>query len=1303
MRKKTVLATVILLLATMAGQSQVTAEYSLKELPTHTQLPVANIHAIMQDKEGFMWYATKEGGLCRDNGYHIDVFRSDRFHPGRIGDSNNITTLDETKEGNIIFGSHDGLFLLDKRDYSIRRVASELRGLTVEPLLVADDGSIWLSADRTIYHYDSNLKLIDSFPSTWKGGRAYACRMGELADGLVWISQWKGGVLFQDKKSGQMREMPWDDSYIPISIVEDSQNGCFWVATWGNGIVKYVPNERKIESQPCTMADGEYAAQVIHMLIDRQKRRLFVSTQNGLRAYDIVQGHLQTVDLTGILPKKMGITDMMTFDNRGNLWVSGFSPHTFILSSSAHGVERKDFSDVPLLNKERLIIWNTVREDDYLWIGQERVMLCLYNMKTGEAVSAKDSGIKDFASLNMMRFCRNKSDKGIWCYVDNNVYHAWNTGMSVKAELVATTESPISYLLDDGDGNLYIGHLSGIDIYRTADKSHRRLPVSKQKVTALALSSTGKLYYCSDHYMATLDEKGKEHVISDDGYFTSIDIDRRGTVWVADNQGNLLSYNPATGKLIHDNKGSNSKGDNIKALTTDHLGHIWILTDQEIKEYNPANGNFRIITTDDQDIKMDYFTNIACEDSLVKVSGAGAILRIKPLENLDVSHSSARPLVTSVTIDGESFFIGNGMREISIGADAVNIELQFSTLNHLNTDKVTYAYRIEGIDNAWHYLPQGENKAAFVKLPKGNYTVELMATDESGSWGKPVQALVLRRLPAWYESWWAYLIYALLAAALVYLGVRAYLGRQRQRQQQEMEERLTEMKFRFFTNVSHELRTPLTLILTPLGSLRRRLHEVSTETIGTQLALIDNNAQRLLGLVNRLLDFRKLEMGQQKLELSNGDFYEFVNSVCETFRPLSREKSIGLGCAIPNKSLYMNFDRNKVQLIISNLLSNAFKFTPEGGNIAVSVRQTDSGQVCLTVSDTGCGIKPQDLPHVFERFFQSRSASESATAGTGIGLNMVQELAKLHGGTVSVDSIVGKGTTFTVTLPTDLTVPSVTMKGQQSDNQQSLSDEETGQMNPNLLIVDDNDEFRQFLCDELSGQYNTLQAADGEDALKMVQEHDIDMIISDVMMPRMDGMELCRRIKEDVSTSHIMMILLTARTAEEVKIEGYRSGADDYLSKPFNMEMLLLRIRHLLELRKRRIQAIGSELKSPDSQQSETEAGMEETSISELDKKFLADAVAAVEKNLSNEEYDIDSFASDVFMSRSTLYRKLVSLVGQKPSEFIRTIRLKHAARLIKEGKYSLTEVGYICGFSSTSYFYRCFKKQYGVQPGNYQ
>ena len=716
-----------------------------------------------------------------------------------------------------------------------------------------------------------------------------------------------------------------------------------------------------------------------------------------------------------------------------------------------------------------------------------------------------------------------------------------------------------------------------------------------------------------------------------------------------------------------------------------------------VKEYNPRSGAYRIFRSSDKAIQMDCFHHVKAEGDHVTIDGAGGILYIQPSANIDQLSSGASPIVTSVTIDGIRRIVGMNSKELDIRHDAVNIEIQFSTLNYLHADKVSYAYRLSSIDNQWHYLPQGVNKATFVLLPKGNYTLELMATDEYGCWGQSVHALQLHRLPAWYESWWAYLLYLLTAVLLMGSITRYYLRRQKEKQQHQMDVQLTEMKLRFFTNISHELRTPLTLILTPLESMVKKINrwqqEDQEEThltfISSQLMMIQRNAQRLLSLVNNLLDFRKLEMGQQKLELTNGDIFEFVRTVCETFRPISTEKGIGLGYAIPNEQFYINFDSRKLQHILYNLLSNAFKFTPAGGQIAVSVAKTDTEWLSITVKDTGCGIPSRDLPHIFDRYYQSKNTADPSVTGTGIGLHLTKEYLQLHGGSITVNSKLGEGTTFTAFLPTNIKMKEQPLP---AEPHQQAETSETESHKANLLIVDDNDEFRQFLCGELAEQYNIHQAANGEEALTVIAEQDIDLMVSDVMMPAMDGMTLCRRIKQDVNTSHVMVILLTARTAEESKIEGFRAGADDYLSKPFNMEMLQLRISHLLELRRQRNQDF---LKGEDVE-------VEAVALNEIDQKFLRSAVEAIERHLSNEEYDIDALAADVCMSRSTLYRKLHSLTGQKPSLFIRAIRLKHAARMIKEGSYNLTEISTLCGFSSPSYFSRCFKAQYGIPPGSY-
>ena len=838
-----------------------------------------------------------------------------------------------------------------------------------------------------------------------------------------------------------------------------------------------------------------------------------------------------------------------------------------------------------------------------------------------------------------------------------------------------------------------------MDLLNQATGKLSRLPINAKRIRYIIKAQNGDLYYSAgnDHLFCYKTNK-KEVLVSDVGDFTAIAEGEDGCIWATNRQGDLVCHDPITGKSIIDTKGSHVNGDDIKKIAIDKKGHIWLLSDQLLKEYNPQSGAFRVFRSSDKAIQMDCFHNVKSEGDYVCIDGAGGILYITPSASIDQQSSNTHAIVTSITVDGEAHIVGMRNRNVDIEHDAINIEIQFSTLNHLHADKVSYAYRLSCMDDQWHYLPQGVNKATFVRLPKGEYTLELMATDEYGCWGKSTKALTLYRLPAWYETWWARLLFLFIIAGLISLFVYYYLSRQKEKQQYKMNVQLTELKLRFFTNISHELRTPLTLILTPLESLLKKLDTWEREgadnprmsIVSNQLVTIEKNANRLLNLVNKLLDFRKLEMGQQKLELTNGDICDFIRTVCETFRTLSTEKGISLLYDIPKESFYMNFDSNKLQHIMYNLLSNAFKFTSSDGQITVGVIKGSSDIIRISVKDTGCGIPARDLPYVFDRYYQSTKPVSPNVTGTGIGLHLTKEYVQMHGGSINVVSKQGEGSTFIVLLPTNIQLNGSVAPQEETITLQTAS--ESDSQKANILIVDDNHEFRQFLASELSDLYQVHQASDGKEALRIVQEQDIDLVVSDVMMPIMDGMELCRSIKQNINTSHVMVILLTARSAEEAKLEGFRSGADEYLSKPFNMEMLQLRINHLLELRKMRSQDFlkGEEMK------------VEKVTMNEIDQKFLRQAIEAVEKNLNNEEYDVDALASDVYMSRSTLYRKIHSLTGQKPSIFIRTIRLKHAARLIKEGRHTITEISDMCGFSSLSYFSRIFKAQYGIQPGSY-
>ena len=1296
MQIKSIILSSVLLSLSLYGMAQQIPEYVLTELPTQQQLPVANVHCIYQDREGFMWYGTRGGGLCRDNGYHIDVFRSDRFHKDLIGQSNDITSIAESADGRIIFSSKEGLYLLDKSNYSIRMADERLAEYSTGPVLVASDSTVWVCSGRKVLHYDPHLKPLAVYPSLWKGREVWASRIMEDSQHRIWVTQWDGGVVCYNLNSDHFEEKYWPEGIIPSNLVEDPDAHCFWIGTWGKGVMKYLPEAGIAELEPCSYPE-ENSSLIIHLNMDRESHRLWASTMYGLLAYDIRDGRLSAVDLSAVLPKGMSIIDNSTFDAQGNLWVSGFSPHTFILSRPDTSILKNSFPDISAQWNYRPFIWLSIREGDWLWIGQDRKPMSLYNTKTGTILFQNTS---ELVRPNITKFYKCLRMSGIWGIEGNRLYHIWYDGKGIQSEITVTAGGEIYTVCDGGDGLIYIGHREGIDIFNQTTRKIEQLPIRAKRVSCIIKARSGCLYYSADNdQLICYGTDKKEKMTSDIGDFTAIVEGDDGRIWAADRQGNLVCHTPQTGETAVDTRGSNANGDAIKKMAIDVKGHLWLLSDQVVKEYNPKSGAYRVFRSSDKAIQMDCFHSVKSEGDHVCIDGAGGILYITPSANIDQELSTAHPVVTSITIDGEPQIIGMNTSHIEIGHDAVNIEIQFSTLNHLHADKVSYAYRLSSIDDQWHYLPQGVNKATFVRLPKGQYTLELMATDEYGCWGKSEKTLTLYRLPAWYETWWARLLYILMAILSVSLFVYYYLSRQKEKQQYRMNVQLTELKLRFFTNISHELRTPLTLIVTPLESLLKKLDAWEQEgvdnprisMVSSQLATANRNANHLLQLVNKLLDFRKLEMGQQKLELTNGDFCDFIRTTCETFRPLSEEKRISLVYNIPERNYFMNFDSNKLQHIMYNLLSNAFKFTPSGGQITVGVTETSSEIISISVKDTGCGIPSNDLPYVFDRYYQSTKPASPHVTGTGIGLHLTKEYVQMHGGSISVSSKQGEGCTFTVLLPTNLQLNGAVAPQEGAATIQRTPEKDTSKAS--ILIVDDNHEFRQFLASELEEQYQVYQAGDGREALRIVQEQDIDLVVSDVMMPVMDGMELCRSIKQDINTSHVMVILLTARSAEEAKMEGFRSGADEYLSKPFNMEMLQLRINHLLELRRMRSQDFlkGEETK------------VEEVALNEIDQKFLRQAIEAVEKNLNNEDYDIDALASDVYMSRSTLYRKIHSLTGQKPSLFIRAIRLKHAARLIKEGRYTITEISDMCGFSSPSYFSRSFKAQYGIQPGNYK
>ncbi len=797
-------------------------------------------------------------------------------------------------------------------------------------------------------------------------------------------------------------------------------------------------------------------------------------------------------------------------------------------------------------------------------------------------------------------------------------------------------------------------------------------------------------------------------------------IDCQGWVWVGTLNG-LFVINPKDKSSRFFGKAEGMPNEMINGMIEDRYGNVWVTT---------PNGLCRFLRLQDGEMKLMVFDS---QNKLGKTNFgwmtvghlAGGNLFfgtpdgyyiVNPADVKEMKYTG-HPIFTSLRVNNQEVSPGKEVDGRTILTSALSateklvlkhhenfITILFSGLNFDMPSHTYYKYRLKGMSDRWIEInPQdGVGRANFTNLAPGSYELEVYSAGFDKVWSKQPATLLIEVQPPLWATWWAKLIYFLLFVAILVWGFRWKMEQNRRRMEDEKYKELEEMKYRFFTNISHEFRTLLTLIITPIGSILKRTEDGETRA---QLNDVSRNAGDLLQLVNQLLDFRKMEMNGERLNLQSGSLNEFIQYTTMKFMPLAEQKNIRLDFCDKTEGLFMYFDKDKLGKILTNLLSNALKFTKAGGKVSVCLEKCilDSRRYAhIVVEDTGCGISKEDQAHVFERFYRTEQGPSLRQVGSGIGLNMVYEYIKLHEGKVSLESEEGKGSRFIVDIPADL----------KREVQQEASEENrmaapvmadvvdgavgvqtSRKIEKTVLVVEDNGDFCHFLSQELSRIYNKVMTAkDGIEGAMMAEAENPDIIVSDVMMPRMNGTDMCRRIKENIETSHIPIILLTAWSTDEGRAAGYKAGADAYIAKPFDMEVLLARISNLLEKQEKRQRDFSHSIS----------LDPKTVTDSSPDEKFLKEIIACIEKNIDNSEYTIDSLASDVVMSRMSLYRKMKSLTGQTPADFIRMVRLKMAAKLLKEEKCNVSEACYRTGFASPQNFAKHFKEMFGVLPSQY-
>lgn len=766
--------------------------------------------------------------------------------------------------------------------------------------------------------------------------------------------------------------------------------------------------------------------------------------------------------------------------------------------------------------------------------------------------------------------------------------------------------------------------------------------------------------------------------------------------------------------------------DVVKSIEEDSDGNLWISTLKGISKFNPDLETFVNYTTSDglQGNGFNLGASCLAQNGVMYFGGTNGMNLFLPDKIKKQSDESFPCLITDLKIFSRSIQPGERIRNrvilekvidetksISIPHFIDNFAFEFAALNFAGADNIKYAYKMEGANGDWHYTDASRRYASFSNLSPGEYTFKVRAANIEGIWSGQVTQLEVTIVPAPWKTTWAYSLYSLLFLSLIYLFRKYELARFKlknelrlERLERQKNKELNEMKLRFFTNISHEIRTPLTLILSPIqelitsGDVRKQIRD--------QLRNINRNANRLLLLVNQLLEFRKQEAGHAELQVAKGNFVKFIMEIILSFKEFAQQRNIDFSFTHQPDEIDIWYDSSKMEKVFFNLLSNAFKFTPDGGKISIHITR-EQKIVRIVVEDTGKGISKEDLPHIFERFHKFDKDYSGNYLGSGIGLALVKKLVELHHGTISAESEPEVFTRFVIELPTGVKhfkeeeIISDHKGGEHAMHYQIENDKEEDLENsiltatddaPELLIVEDNNDVRKYLKKLFLPQYRILEAADGKAGWESALKHLPDLIISDILMPEMDGLQLCKKSKITLETSHIPVILLTARTSMLYRTEGFETGADDYITKPFDPNLLKLRVKNLITSRKR--------LREKFSQNIALEP--HEITITTPDQNLLQRAIEAVEKHMDDAEFDVNGLAKEIGVSRPALYRKLPAITNYTPNEFIRIIRLKRAAQILAKVDLPISDVCHQTGFKTPKYFSKCFRDFFGVLPSEY-
>jgi len=1288
-------------------------------LPFLDKLPVNSIFNLYQDKQGFFWLGTAYG-LERYDGYDIQPFINNYKNPHKLT-HNDIRCFAEDDDY-LWVGTLQGLNLVDKATYQITPFPdSALQTKEIRDLLCDREGNIWVAADRSLFKCNAHHGILKEYELKNSPNTFFEDRNGDL-----WFLTWNGDILKYNDRSDSFVQYARMDNSNPYRMIQDNQ-GRYWIATWGQGIWRFNPTapdkKNMLQRQPIVNPIRHSPEQVFFDIVqDDMYGYLWALSHFRLYVFRINErNELEEVDINAIKDINQPIDQYKTYsriikDKSGNLWLGAYDKGYTIAFEKAEIVNHTMENIKKKLGVDANVLYFNKDSKGIIWFDQSRYGLCLFDEHTGKITYGNNTDA--LYSLVVVSIVPSQKEDAVWLGGRNDLSsQIWKTKqkqmkISVLEEYdlkkVITSPGNITQLVEDDYGNLWIGTTTKLFFKQADSKEIVALPFDISHVADMSKDSNGNVWIaCRDaiYQMAyegkptLLKHYAKESMPLNEDPITKISADIN-TVWFSTSLGRLLCLNLKEDKITDETDACRLTGDNILKILS-HGDRIWIVCDKYIIAYHRTRKENTTYFVNDANIVVSSFRHSAAfidKEGCLYAGGHNGFIKILP-DRQDANRKyNGQVLVTDVKSDNRSVLyspvgleIGNSVQQITLLPEARNIEILFSALSYTSSRRIKYAYQLEGVDKKWTYIENGKHSAFYNRLEKGEYIFRLKATDPYGNWMKDEQKLIIRRLPAWYETWYAYSFYVLFSAYIIYLLFHAYIRRIKKKNKLKFQEELTQIKLNYFTNISHELLTPLTIISCVADDL-----EENKESSERQVEILRSNANRLKRLLQQILDFRKVESRKMEVKTSKSNLSSFVSGIiASNFQSLARKKDISLTTQIED-GIWGYMDIDKLDKVLFNLLSNAIKYTPEHKKINVSMTamyKEGCRFLVLKVEDEGIGIVEKDIKQIFTKFYNNRN--HSGYQSNGIGLSLTKELVTLHHGNIEVYSEPGKGSLFTVEIPIDREayseqeiVESSPLTTQEEEADTFAQDEK-----PCVLFIDDNKDLQELIQHIFNKKYQTLTAESALQGLELLKNNPVDIIICDVMMPLMDGLEFCRQIKGDIQTSHIPIIMLTAKNGTDDQIECYKAGAESYIAKPFEMKILQARIDNLLQSREQCRQSFRSKM----------EINISNLDYQSADEEFLNNAIQCVEQHIQESDFDTVQMAVELHISRSTLSRKCKVITGCTPLEFIRNIKLKYACALLKKKTVSISEVAYATGFSSPKYFTKCFKDEFGMTPTEYQ